>query len=167
MIVLFHCLSIFIFQLLRNRKRIKVFQKFLNKKSFSETNSQVKVDLEFNLKFDPPVFRQRYGKVYETLLDERFRTKITSLVDFGCAEFSIFVFIKRLNNLRRIFFVDIDEETLIQYLGKLYPLTIDHLKRRQEPLEISVFAGSVADPDYRLLNIDAVTAIELYVSFNL
>lgn len=167
MIVLFHCLSIILFQLLRNRKRIKTFQKLSNEQSISENNSDVNLDLEFNLTFDPPVFRQRYGRVYETLLNERLRTRIATLVDFGCAEFSLFVFIKRLDNLKRIFFVDIDEDTLIQYSGKLHPLTIDYLKRRQEPLEISVCAGSVADPDYRLLNIDAVTAVELYDVINL
>ncbi|XP_018565094.1 uncharacterized protein LOC108906313 [Anoplophora glabripennis] len=162
MIILFHCISIIIFQLLRSRKRIKMFQKFMSNKSFTEANSvNVDEDLEFNLKFDPPVFRQRYGRVYETLLNERLRTKITSLVDFGCAEFSLFVFIKRLSNLNTIFFVDIDEDLLNQYAGKLHPLTIEHLKRRHEPLEVCVFAGSVADPDCRLLNMDAVTAIEV------
>ncbi|KAJ8921444.1 hypothetical protein NQ315_003062 [Exocentrus adspersus] len=166
MIILFHYLSFLIIKLLRDKERIKSTQNLLESnttKPSSETNSPVveHADLENQIKFDPPLYRQRYGSVYETLLDERWRTKVYTLVDFGCSEFGLFVFVKRLNHLSKILFVDIDEEMLRQYTGKLLPLTIDYIRRRQGPLDINVFLGSVSDPDYRLVNVDAVSAVEL------
>ncbi|CAG9818158.1 unnamed protein product [Phaedon cochleariae] len=165
MLILVHCLSLLIFQLLKHRKRIKYLQSIENNIKMAEHQALVaesnKVDLEYNLKFDPPVYRQRYAKVYETLIDERWRKQIKKLCDFGCAEFGLFMFIKQLSSLNDIHFIDIDEETLRYNLRKIYPLTIEYLKRREEPLEVNIFAGSVADPDYRLSNMDAVIAVEL------
>lgn len=122
-------------------------------------------DLDNSIKFDPPVFRQRYAEVYTTLINEKWRTKVTKLCDFGCAELGLFTFIKRLNRLTDILFVDIDENILKDNARKIQPLTIEYLKRREEPLTVSLCAGSVADPDYRILNTDVITAIELLVSY--
>ncbi|KAG5874738.1 hypothetical protein JTB14_011979 [Gonioctena quinquepunctata] len=160
MLILFHCLSFLIYQLLRHRKRIKLLET-IEKNKENSLPELGELDLENTIKFDPPVFRQRYGKIYETLLDERWRTKIKKLCDFGCAEFGLFVFIKRLSSLNEIFCIDIDEDTLRYHSRKIQPLTIEYLKRREEPLQVTVFAGSVADPDYRLRDTDAVVAIEL------
>ncbi|KAJ8971921.1 hypothetical protein NQ317_008705 [Molorchus minor] len=160
MIIIFHYLSILIFQFLRNRKRIQFLQE-IEDSITQENNSPKHEDLEYNLKFDPPVFRQRYGKVYEILLDEKWRKQVKTVVDFGCAEFGLFVFIKRLTSLNHIICVDIDEDTIKQHSWKVRPLTIEYLKRREQPLEISIYAGSIANPDYRLLKIDAVIAVEI------
>lgn len=117
-------------------------------------------DLENEFKFVPPLYRQRYEKVSEILLDEQWKDKLKSLVDFGCAEFKLFIYVKP-TNLTQISFVDIDEDLLEERIMLIHPLTIDFLKRRKHPLKVSVFAGSVADPDFRLINYDVVTAVEL------
>nr|XP_023022134.1 uncharacterized protein LOC111510441 isoform X6 [Leptinotarsa decemlineata] len=161
MLILFHYLGFCLYQFLRNRKRIKFLESIEKRKLSLLDNTEVVKDLENNLKFEPPVFRQRYGKVFEILLDERWRKQIKKLCDFGCAEFGLFIFLKRLSSLNNIFCIDIEECTLRENIGRIHPLTVEYLRRRESPLQISVFAGSVADPDYRLECTDAVVAIEL------
>ncbi|XP_072384875.1 uncharacterized protein [Diabrotica undecimpunctata] len=156
MIILFHQINLLVLHFLRTRN---VSKSNMSKKVLPVNNQQE--DSENSLRFQPPVYRQRYGEVFKTLIDSRWRTKINTLCDFGCAEFGIFTFLKQLNRLNHIIFVDIDEDTLMFYKSKVYPLTIEYLSRREEALNVSVFKGSVGDPDYHLLNVDVVTAIEL------
>ncbi|KAL1506235.1 hypothetical protein ABEB36_005632 [Hypothenemus hampei] len=155
MIILVHYISFLIFQMLRNRKRLKYDER--KEENITQGNEE---ELEGVLKFDPPLYKQRYGKVYEVLIQQKFRENIKKLVDFGCAEFGLFVFIKKLN-LEEIMFVDIDESMLKEKIGMVHPLLSEHLNRRNCPLEVSVFKGSIIDPDYRLRKTDVVTAIEL------
>jgi hypothetical protein len=82
-------------------------------------------------------------------------------VDFGCAEFGIFPFIKHIPGLQELMTVDIDRELLERYCCRAAPLNADYLDNRQEPLTVHVFAGSIADRDPRLLGTDAVICIEL------
>lgn len=127
----------------------------------TEISSAVdETDLENNIIFDPPVYRQRYLKVYETIIQEKWRNNLKKLVDFGCAEYSLFIYVKNLN-ITEILFVDIDESLLEEKIGRLEPLLADRLRRRSCPLEVSAYRGSVVDPDYRLRKTDVVTAIEL------
>ncbi|XP_050507047.1 uncharacterized protein LOC114339827 isoform X2 [Diabrotica virgifera virgifera] len=156
MIIIFHQISLLVIRYLRHRN---VSKSDKNKKVLPVNNEQE--DSEYSLRFRPPVYKQRYGEVFKTLIDSRWRTKINTLCDFGCAEFGIFTFLKQLNRLNNIIFVDIDEDTLLFYKSKVYPLTIEYLSRREEALNVSIFKGSVGDPDYHLLNVDVVTAIEL------
>ncbi|XP_030759035.1 uncharacterized protein LOC115884554 [Sitophilus oryzae] len=154
MLIIFHYFVILVYQILKNRQRLK---------SVDSDDSEIcddEVDLENLIKFDPPVYRQRYERVYEILIDPRWRNKICKLADFGCAEFGLFQFLKHLN-LNEIVFVDIDENLLEEKMYRIQPLIGDQLKRRTSSLAISVCLGSVSDPDYRLLNTDVVTAIEL------
>ncbi|XP_066147691.1 uncharacterized protein Hen1 isoform X2 [Euwallacea fornicatus] len=156
MIIIVHCIGIIIFQILRNRKRLKANCNTL-KTPLQEANEQI---LESKFKFDPPLYRQRYAKVYETLTDERWKNSFKKLVDFGCAEYGLFHYIKNLN-LEEILLVDIDESILYTKSGMLEPLLSDRLGRRRTPLDIKVFRGSAIDPDYRLRKTDVVTALEL------
>ncbi|XP_060526237.1 uncharacterized protein LOC132701933 isoform X2 [Cylas formicarius] len=151
MIFVFHCLNLLIYRLFKNIVRLK-------KLDVSLTAGEYEV--EYELKFDPPVFKQRYEKVYHILIDERWRTKIRKLVDFGCAEFGMFIFLRSLS-IEEMFLIDIDEVLLEEKVFRIEPMISDHLIRRNRPLEVSVFAGSVSDPDYRLRNTTVVTAIEL------
>lgn len=133
--------------------------------SISTTNSCTELkcdtDLECSLKFHPPVYLQRYDQVYNILVDPRWNDCLHKLVDFGCAEFGLFVYIKRLISLKEILFVDVDEWTLVEHKYRLYPLTAEFLNKRSSPLKVVVYAGSVTDPDNCLQNTDVVTAIEL------
>lgn len=135
------------FQILRNRKRLKS----------DKTDEDVG---QYSWTFDPPVYRQRYWKIYEILVQENLRNNVKKLVDFGCGEFSLFSYIKRLN-LEEMVFVDIDEALMVKNIGVLEPFIVDRLKRRSSPLVVTVLRGSAADPDYRLRKTDVVTAIEV------
>ncbi|CAH1134970.1 unnamed protein product [Ceutorhynchus assimilis] len=148
MLITFHYFALLVYELLKNRKRLK------------KIIENPVADHETQLKFHPPVFKQRLSKVYQTLIEEKWRNDLKKLVDFGCAEFDLFMYLKNLN-IEEIMFVDIDETSLKENLGKLEPFLVDRLRRRSHPLEILVFRGSAVDPDYRLCKTDVVTAIEL------
>lgn len=147
MIIIFHFIGMIFFQILRNRKRLKS----------DKTDEDVG---QYSWTFDPPVYRQRYWKIYEILVQENLRNNVKKLVDFGCGEFSLFSYIKRLN-LEEMVFVDIDEALMVKNIGVLEPFIVDRLKRRSSPLVVTVLRGSAADPDYRLRKTDVVTAIEV------
>lgn len=121
-------------------------------------------DAELNIKFDPPVYKQRYEAVQRVIVDERWRSGIQKLVDFGCAEFGLFMFLKRLYNLHDILAVDVDANLLKDNLFRLRPLNVDYLKKRPQPLEIKVLQGSICEPDPVLVNTDMVVAIEMLVN---
>jgi hypothetical protein len=82
-------------------------------------------------------------------------------VDFGCAEFGFFPYLKHIPGLQEVVSVDIDREMLEHYCCRAAPLRPDYLDPRQEPLTAYVLSGSVADRDSRLLGADAVICIEL------
>jgi hypothetical protein len=82
-------------------------------------------------------------------------------VDFGCAEFGFFSYLKYIPGLQEVVSVDIDHEVLKHYCCRAAPLNADYLNTRQEPLTVRVLAGSIADQDPRLLGTDAVICIEL------
>lgn len=112
--------------------------------------------------FSPPVSKQRWWKVLEIIIDERWRKQMKKLVDFGCSSFSFFTIIKRLSNLNEILLVDINENVLLRNICTVLPTDSNRfLKRRECPLMVNVFVGSVVYPDKRLLDSDVVTAIEL------
>ncbi|XP_019763943.2 uncharacterized protein LOC109540160 isoform X1 [Dendroctonus ponderosae] len=146
MIIIFHYIGMIFFQILRNRKRLK--------------STKTDEDVEHSWTFDPPVYRQRYWKIYEILVQENLRNNVKKLVDFGCGEFSLFSYIKRLN-VEEMVFVDIDEALMVRNIDRLEPFIVDRLKRRSSPLVVTALRGSAADPDYRLRKTDVVTAIEI------
>lgn len=165
MIIAFHNIILLVAQLYRLYKRQKFLFELRAKQRCIEyevnKNTSVTIDAEKNVKFDPPVYKLRYEAVQRVLLEDKWRSEVHKIVDFGCAEFGLFIFLKRLFGLNEIIEVDVDEELLRDNLFKISPLTVDYLKRRDEPLNIQVYAGSVADPDPVLLGTDAVIAIEL------
>lgn len=112
--------------------------------------------------FSPPVSKQRWWKVLEIIVDERWRKEMRKLVDFGCSSFNFFTIIKRLSNLNEIALVDINENVLTRNICTVLPNDSNKfLKRREGPLLVNIFIGSVIYPDKRLLDTDVVTAIEL------
>lgn len=137
-------------------KQIQVsLQEASKAKAFATRNS------ENDLKFDPPVYRQRYDTVYNVLINENWRKEIKKIVEFGCAEMHLYIYLKHLIALEELCFVDIDEDLLQENLFRVQPLTIEYLKRRSRPFVAKIFAGSIADPDHRILDSDAVIGIEI------
>lgn len=82
-------------------------------------------------------------------------------MDFGCAEFGFFPYMKHIPGLKEVVAVDVDHEVLNRYCCRAAPLNADYLNTRQEPFTVRVLAGSIADQDSRLLGTDAVICIEL------
>ncbi len=112
--------------------------------------------------FDPPLYRQRYDKVLTLLQNDLWKNVMSRVADFGCAEAKFVVMLKSLPRVREAIGVDINENLLDLFRHRIEPLFIDYLEPRPEtPLSMYLMAGSVAEVDVRLLDIDAVTSIEL------
>ena len=84
-------------------------------------------------------------------------------MDFGCAEFGFFIFVKDLAGIRELLTVDIDREVLERNCCRVAPLNVDYLNsyQRSEPLVVHILNGSIANLDPRLLGTDAVICIEV------
>lgn len=119
------------------------------------------VDAEDNLKFFPPLYRQRYEVVRQILKEERWSPLPTKVVEFGCAELAMFQYFKQVSHISEVIMVDIDPHILDYYVCRASPLNSDFLNPRQNPLHVEVLCGSVADCDVRLLGANAVVCIEL------
>lgn len=58
--------------------------------------------------------------------------------------------------------VDIDKETLQRFIeGNVQPFLGDYVKKRENPLHVNVWCGSIKDSNPNFKNVDAVVAIEL------
>ena len=117
---------------------------------------------------DNPVYLRRYQFVSGLLKNQQWTRDIKRLVDIGANNCE---FLYRLRNnggmrhLREVIALDVDESLLEWHRRKTEPLNVgnllkDHM-RRFYPLDVYHMAGSVAEKDDRLKNMDAVTAIEL------
>jgi ribosomal protein L11 methylase PrmA len=84
------------------------------------------------------------------------------IVDFGCAEFGFFNYLKNIIGVEEILFVDIDGFLLEMSKKKVQPLNVDYLHPRSSPLLLRILEGSVTEPDKLLEETDAVVCIELY-----
>lgn len=126
-----------------------------------EIDGRAFLDLEDNLKFFPPLYRQRYETVREILKDERWCPPPATVVEFGCAELAMFPYFKQVSHITKVFMVDIDFNLVDYYSCRTAPLTCDYLTPRENPLHVEVMCGSVADCDARMQGANAVVCIEL------
>lgn len=165
MLLAFHLCYIFFAKYLKDQKRKQFLQEIASERSLieSEVNKHTSscYDAENNIKFDPPVYKLRYEAVQRVLIDERWRNSVKKVVDFGCAEFGMFSWLKNLYSIQEIIEVDIDGDLLQDNMYKVWPLNADYLKKRPEPLRVNICLGSLSDPDPVLLNTDIVIAIEM------
>ena len=83
------------------------------------------------------------------------------MVEFGCAELKLFRYLKNINNVEEILFVDIDRQLLLLSKNHARPLHVDYLHTRKTPLVVNIFEGNVVHNDKVLENCDAVICIEL------
>lgn len=84
-------------------------------------------------------------------------------MDFGCAELGFLPYLKSLEGVEEILFVDMDRQVLLQHYAKAAPLVSDHLQKRSSSLKIEICVGNVVYNDKKLEKTDAVVCIELYV----
>lgn len=110
--------------------------------------------------FFPPVYRQRYEAVIEYVS----RVKAQTVLDMGCAECKLLMLLVRSSRcscITQLAGVDIQRKLLESKQGLLRPLTCDYLSPRANPLTISLYAGSIAQPDRRFRDWDVVSCIEV------
>lgn len=163
MIIVFHSLYFVVEHFLKIYRTLRVISNFQKCKLIEDAEVHrncIRTDT-LDIKFDPPLFRQRYLAVQQILLNQNWKSQIKKVIDFGCSELNFFKYLKHLYDVNEIICVDINEDILNDNLFKVHPLTVDYLKRRPNQLKVNVLVGNVAQPDARLLGTDAVIAIEL------
>ncbi|XP_065199830.1 small RNA 2'-O-methyltransferase-like [Planococcus citri] len=118
-------------------------------------------ELSSNLSFNPPVYIQRYNAISDVLDEEWSRERVKKVIDFGCAEFKLFKHIKEILHITHICGVDLDKQLVTRSKYEARPLPFHYVLGFSHPLTVELFAGSIAVPDKRLLDANAVICIEL------
>uniref|UniRef100_A0A2A4JR26 Small RNA 2'-O-methyltransferase n=1 Tax=Heliothis virescens TaxID=7102 RepID=A0A2A4JR26_HELVI len=126
-----------------------------------EADDQVfaEYDEEKGVTFYPPMYAQRYAAVSDCLMDERWCGRIEKVVDFGHHDMSFIKYLKEVPGIRCILGVDI--ETIPLRCSSDLIGSDEYTPKRESPLQVTLFQGNAADPDYRLIGCDAVIAIEM------
>ncbi|XP_054154426.1 small RNA 2'-O-methyltransferase-like [Oppia nitens] len=126
----------------------------------NEENDLNEKELESEVKFNPPLYIQRYQFVFDLL--NKNSHLVTKIADFGAAEGKIMRRFKRLSNVEEIALIDCDEYSLEICSLEARPLVYDYLfSERLIEMTVNVYNGSVAQRDSRLLGYDVITCIEL------
>ncbi|KAG8035871.1 hypothetical protein G9C98_002997 [Cotesia typhae] len=137
----------------KNEEKTIVTEKYIENCFYDDNNCQIR--------FHPPLYVQRYCEVQKILSDDKFKGKLRKVVEFGCSELSLFVYLKKMPSVEELLFVDIDRDILEGNKRKIEALSADYLHLRERPLNVFVYEGSIGSKDRRLVNTDAVIAIEL------
>ena len=102
----------------------------------------------------------RYMIVIRILL--KFRKLINKVCEFGCNDMKFFPHMKNgVKHLQQIAMVDIDDTILKRFKERASPMLCDYLNKREVPLRVDIFKGSVSKPNPHLVGFDAVIGIEL------
>ncbi|KAG5316249.1 HENMT methyltransferase, partial [Acromyrmex insinuator] len=109
--------------------------------------------------FYPPAYIQRYCAAMNVL--NEYKGKLWKIVDYGCGELGLLLYLKGIPEVEQILCVDVDREVLERYKEKAAPLTTELLSSRERKLTIEICEGSVTDNDVKLKNANAVICIEL------
>ena len=83
------------------------------------------------------------------------------MVDFGCAELKLFKHLKSLDHIVHVYGVDVDESLMYRCQYEAKPMLYEYLNSYNRNLTVDLFVGSIAEPDSRLVGVDAVICIEL------
>ncbi|XP_063831087.1 small RNA 2'-O-methyltransferase [Ostrinia nubilalis] len=125
----------------------------------SEDHVFAEFDDEKGVVFFPPMYAQRYAAVSDCLMDERWCGQLEKVVDFGYHDMSFIKYLKEVPGIKKILGVDIESIPLrcsSDLLG-----CEEYVPKRENPLQVILYQGNAADPDYRLIGCDAVIAIEM------
>lgn len=118
-----------------------------------QTSKEAKIEC----KFDPPLWIQRRAFVVNCLLENEVKT----VFDFGCGHGSLLEVL--INNCKflRLAGVDIDATEIQAAIGNCSPKENDFIDKRELPVNLQFFVGSIASMDDRCKGWDAVTMIEV------
>ncbi|KAM3966666.1 hen1 methyltransferase [Aphomia sociella] len=125
----------------------------------SEDHVFAEFDDEKGVVFYPPVYAQRYAAVSDCLMDERWCGKLDKVVDLGYHDMSFIKYLKEVPGVKCILGVDI-ESIPLRCSSDLFAGE-EYSPKRENPLQVTLYQGNAADPDYRLIGCDAVVAIEM------
>ncbi|ELU10636.1 hypothetical protein CAPTEDRAFT_182989 [Capitella teleta] len=121
------------------------------------TQSSISDEDDVPIKFEPPLYMQRYYKAMCILRE----AEVESLVEFGCAECKLVSRFKSLPSVKRAYGVDIDLDVLESNKFRLQPLLCDYIERRQHSLHVQLLHGSLVEYDPRLHAVEAVVMLEV------
>jgi len=110
-------------------------------------------------RFEPPLYIQRYQFIYDLLFKEN--PPVTRMADFGCAEGRFLRRLKKLPFLEELSAVDISRQALEECEYEARPLAWDFLFGRSVKMNLTLYQGSVAEPDARMVDLDAISCVEL------
>ncbi|XP_059054179.1 uncharacterized protein LOC131848374 [Achroia grisella] len=125
----------------------------------SEDHVFAEFDDEKGVVFYPPVYAQRYAAVSDCLMDDRWCGKLEKVVDLGYHDMSFIKYLKDMPGIKCILGVDI-ESIPLRCSSDMFAAD-EYSPKREHPLQVTLFQGNAADPDYRLIGCDAVVAIEM------
>lgn len=111
------------------------------------------------VRFNPPLGIQRYEFAYDILLKDELR--IVRMADFGCAEGRFFRRLKNLPFAEEINLIDILKTEIDEAASHVAPIPWDLICGRFIEMTLNLYQGNVAEPDDRLIGLDALTMIEL------
>ena len=117
------------------------------------------------LKFNPPLYLQRYDYVCDLLKQYQCR----SFMDIGAAECKMLRYLKNSSELNIIIGLDIDESILYSSKEKFSIGWFDYIQSKEQPMEVYLIRGDISEPcSYFLrevssenMNLDFVSMVEL------
>jgi hypothetical protein len=96
------------------------------------------------ISFEPPLYIQRYDLVSDLLIKYECKT----YMDIGCADSKLIRYIKNTNEmLNLIVGLDLDSEVLEGAKEKITGVLFDFIHPRQQPLDLCLLQGDIAQPD--------------------
>ncbi|XP_049547572.1 uncharacterized protein LOC125958335 [Anopheles darlingi] len=123
--------------------------------------TSVYYDQDQKIRFDPPVYEQRYSAVLRLLELPCWKDSLKKIVEFGCAEMKFFRLMLTLPAVEQILEVDIDERLLNQCLHLVKPLLADYVVPRSKPFKVDVWRGDISVAHSCLEGTDVVIGIEI------
>lgn len=107
--------------------------------------------------FEPRLYIQRYFYAQQQLA----RFGVKHVVDFGSAECKISRFLVRIPTLQKLGLVDLDQYLLECNKYAIWPSSFDYLEKRDLPLHVQLYCGSVTDLDTCIVDCDGVSMVEI------
>lgn len=136
----------------------------LFKKQKNENDDELTLEQNKLLKFDPPLYLQRYDYVCELLRKYNCKT----FMDVGAAECKMLRYLKNtITNLNLIIGLDIDEAKLDFEKEKFAISWFDHIQPKAEPMEVYLISGDITQADeyftqmLKSINLDFLSLVEL------
>ncbi|XP_052862391.1 uncharacterized protein LOC128269078 [Anopheles cruzii] len=118
-------------------------------------------DQENKIRFDPPVYEQRYCTILRLLELSFWKNSFKKIVEFGCAEMKFFRLLRSLPAVEKLLEVDINGRLLRQCQHLVRPMPADYIAARASPFTVEVWCGDISVAHHCLQGTDVVIGIEI------